>query len=98
MIYSTHPGEILKDGIMSSAGLSIKQTAGLLDVSYSLIAKLISGKRDISVKMAVKLEKVFGQDAEFWLGLQNEYDVIKLKNSGSYIGELNKLKRFCANK
>ncbi len=48
-----------------------KETA----LSQTRVSEIIRGQRSISAETALRLSKYFGNSAEFWLGLQNDYDL-----------------------
>jgi HTH-type transcriptional regulator/antitoxin HigA len=72
------PGEYILDEL---AARNMKQVdlANDLGLSKSEMSLIIHGKRSITVPIAIKLEKVFEIDAEFWMNLQVKYDIEKLK-------------------
>ena len=81
-IYSkiaTHPGEILKDEI-EARGLSKSETASKLGIQPGNLSELFKGKRNITAVLALKLEELLGISAEFWLNLQNRYEITILRN------------------
>lgn len=71
----THPGIFLKEDYMAPLGLSQAKIAKLLHVNKRTIHELCTKKRGISALMALKLEKLFGIEAQFWLNAQNSYDI-----------------------
>lgn len=71
----THPGIFLKEDYMVPLGLSQAKVAQLLHVNKRTIHELCTQKRGVSTLMALKLEKLFGIEAEFWLNAQNSYDI-----------------------
>ncbi len=73
------PGEILKDDFIESMGISINKLAQALAVPPNRISEIINGKRAISVDTAIRLQRYFGVDAQFWLNLQSEYDLRIMK-------------------
>ena len=73
------PGEILKDDFIESMGISINKLARDLAVPPNRISEIINGKRAISVDTAIRLQRYFGVDAQFWLNLQSEYDLRIMK-------------------
>ena len=73
------PGEILKDDFMESMGISINKLARELAVPPNRISDIVNGKRAISVDTALRLQRYFGVDAQFWLNLQSEYDLRIMK-------------------
>lgn len=73
------PGEVLREDFMEPLGISITQLASLLSVPPNRISEIVNGKRAISVDTALRLQRCLGVDAKFWLNLQTEYDLRKMK-------------------
>ncbi len=69
-----HPGEVLNDEL-EARNISKKDFATILEMQPPHLSDIIKGKRHISAKLALKLEKHLGIDAGFWLRLQNSYDL-----------------------
>jgi addiction module HigA family antidote len=67
-IKPVHPGEIL-------FGISQYRLAKDINVSQMKISEIVNKKRRITVDTALRLAKYFGISPEFWMGLQNDYDV-----------------------
>jgi addiction module HigA family antidote len=72
---SVHPGEILREEFMLPLGLSQTRLGGDLGVSPRRIHEIVHGKRSITADTALRLNRYFGTSAEFWLGLQADYDL-----------------------
>ncbi len=70
-----HPGEILLEEFMKPLGLSQTRLGRDLGVSPRHINEIIHGKRSITADTALRLSRYFGTSAEFWLGLQADYDL-----------------------
>ncbi len=69
-----HPGEVLADEL--EARDSTKSAFALKIGMYpSHLGEIVNGKRSITANVALKLEKELGISAEFWLGLQMDYDL-----------------------
>jgi len=73
-----HPGKILADDI-AATGESKSALAERLGISRRALYDLIEGKSAITAPMALRLERSFGASAEFWLGLQSQYDLWKAR-------------------
>jgi len=72
-------GDILKEEFLDPLGLTAYRLAKELNVSTSSILDLVHNKRKISVEMALRLSKYFGNSSKFWLNLQNELDLREMK-------------------
>ena len=70
-----HPGEILLEEFMKPLGLSQTRLGRDLGVSPRRINEIVHGKRSLTADTALRLSRFFGTSAEFWLGLQADYDL-----------------------
>ncbi|MFY9682109.1 MAG: HigA family addiction module antitoxin [Candidatus Sulfotelmatobacter sp.] len=79
-IFAVHPGEILKTEFMEPMGVSAYALAKALE--FPGIYEVVRGDRAISAETAIRLGKYFGLPAQFWLNLQNDYDLRIAGGSG----------------
>ena len=79
-VLAVHPGEILKTEFMEPMGVSGYELARALD--FPGIYEIVRGERAISADTAIRLGKYFGLPAQFWLNLQNDYDLRIALGSG----------------
>jgi len=70
-----HPGEILLEEFLKPINLSQNKIALAIRVPARRINEIVLGKRRISADTALRLAKFFGNSAQFWLGLQMDYDL-----------------------
>ena len=70
-----HPGEILLTEFLEPMGLSQNKLARALAVPPRRINEIVLGKRSITADTALRLAKFFSMSAEFWMGLQADYDL-----------------------
>lgn len=66
----THPGEMLLEEFLEPLGLTQARLAERLGVSYPRVNELVHGKRDMTPDTALRLERLLGIEAQFWLNLQ----------------------------
>jgi antitoxin HigA-1 len=78
--FAVHPGEILKTEFMEPMEMSAYALAKALD--FPGIYEVVRGDRAISADTAIRLGKYFGLPAQFWLNLQNDYDLRIAEGSG----------------
>lgn len=71
----SHPGEILQKEYLSAMGISQNRLALDLRVPARRINEIVLGKRRITPDTALRLARYFGTSAQFWLGLQMDYDL-----------------------
>ena len=70
-----HPGNILLEEFIKPLNMNMRQLAVAIHVPSGRISQIIAGKRDISVNTAYRLGKYFKTGPEFWLNLQQKYDL-----------------------
>jgi antitoxin HigA-1 len=70
-----HPGEVLREDFMPDYGLSVTALATALGVSRQSVNELTRERRALSPEMALRLAKLFGNSAEFWLNMQRSVDL-----------------------
>ncbi len=70
-----HPGEILLLEFLNPMGLSQNRLALDIGVHPRRINEVVLGRRGVSANTALRLARYFGNSAEFWLGLQSQYDL-----------------------
>jgi addiction module HigA family antidote len=71
----THPGEMLFEEFISPLGITQVELARRLDVSYPRLNEIIKGKRSVTPDTALRLSRVLGMSPDFWLGLQQDWDL-----------------------
>ena len=72
-------GEILREDFMEPMNLSINQLSRDLAVPPNRISEIVNGKRSVTADTALRLERYFGVEAQFWLNLQSEYNLRIMK-------------------
>lgn len=70
-----HPGEVLLEEFLIPMGLSQNALARGLGVSPRRINEIVHGSRRMTADTALRLARFFGNSAEFWLGLQMDYEL-----------------------
>jgi len=78
-IPEVHPGEILEEEFLKPLGISAYKLAKETKIPATRISQIIKGKRRITADTALRFGKFFGNSADFWLGIQMEYDLRKEK-------------------
>ena len=93
-----HPGLLLKEEI-EYRGVTQKQLAQQMGVSYSVLNEILNGKRPVSIEYALYLEAVLGIDAQLWIQMQADYNLQVAKRERSIVISLKSgklLRRFKA--
>ncbi len=71
----THPGEVLLEEFLEPLGISQVEFAQRLGVSFPRLNGVVRGRRGVTPDTALRLERVTGASAAFWLGLQQDWDL-----------------------
>jgi len=66
---------ILREEFMEPLGITSYKLSKEIKVQQTAISQIINGSRSITVDMALRLSRYFGNTAQFWLNLQNHYDL-----------------------
>ena len=87
-----HPGEVLQEEFLIPMQITAYKLAKEINIPQTRVSDIIHGKRRITADTALRLARFFGTSANFWLGLQNAYDIEEeeLKQSS----ELEKIHQF----
>lgn len=75
LIEPIHPGEILMEDFIEGFGITQNKLAVSIGVPPRRINEIVHGKRGITADTALRLGKLFGTTAQFWLNLQTLYDL-----------------------
>ena len=76
-----HPGTFLKEEFMEPFGLSSYKVTKDIGVSAMALSEILRGKRGISPKVGLRLAKYFGVSEGYFLRLQLQYEIDKLKEA-----------------
>lgn len=69
------PGEILLEEFLNPMNISQYELAKAIQVPQIRISEIVRGMRAISPDTSLRLSKYFKMSANFWLNLQNDYDL-----------------------
>ena len=75
----THPGEVIKETYLAPLDLTVTDAADALGVTRKTFSELVNGHSGVSIHMALRLSRAFGTTAEYWLNLQQTYDLERAK-------------------
>ena len=70
-----HPGEVLNEEFLLPMRVSQYRLAKAIGVDPRRIHAIVHGQRSITAETALLLSRFFGNSAEFWMGLQSQYDL-----------------------
>ena len=86
----TRPGEMLLEEFIKPLGLTQVEVAARLGISFPRLNEVIRGKRAVTSDTALRLARVIGMSADFWLGLQLDWDLWHAMHSPK-ASEINRL-------
>ncbi len=88
-----HPGEVLKEEFLIPLNISAYKLCKDIDIPQTRISEILKGNRSVTADTALRLSKYFGNTPNFWLGLQNDFDIeAELQLKGDQIRMIKKLK------
>jgi len=70
-----HPGEVLQEEFLIPMQVTAYKLAKEINIPQTRVSDIIHGKRRITADTALRLSRFFGTSANFWLELQNAYDI-----------------------
>ena len=70
-----HPGETLREDVLDPLNMSVNQLAKALSVDSARLNEIVRGRPGITADTALRLARYLGTSAEFWLGLQLDYEL-----------------------
>ena len=88
----THPGEMLLKEFLEPLEITQTEAANTLGISYVRLNEIINGHRGVTPNTALRLERAFGIEAQFWLNLQLAFDLFSELHS-KQAGEIRKIRR-----
>ncbi len=72
-----HPGQVLQSEFLEPLGMTQYRLAKALGVGARRIGEIVAGQRAVTADTALRLQKLFGLRADFWLTLQMRYDLAR---------------------
>lgn len=89
----THPGEMLVEEFLQPLNLTQAELARLIDVPFPMISGLVDEKHPMTPDIALRLQRLLGMEAQFWLNLQLVWDLYHAQHSpaAQEIGQIQRL-------
>jgi antitoxin HigA-1 len=88
----THPGEMLLEEFLNPMELTQRDLAQAIGVPYQRINEIVNGRRGITPSTALRLARFFGMSPDFWMNLQQRWDLYHARQDESQ--SLQKIKPF----
>ena len=78
---SIHPGEVLREDVLPSLGLSVSETAKRLGVSRQQLHRILACTHPLTAEMALRIGKLLGNGLGLWLRMQQNHDLWRLEQA-----------------
>ncbi len=87
-----HPGEVLQEEFLAPQGISQNALGRAIGVPPRRINEIVHGKRAITADTALRLARYFGTTPEFWMSLQDDYELEEARrNLGETLEQIDAL-------
>lgn len=70
-----HPGEVLREEFLQPLEMSANQFAHVIGVPANRVTEIVRERRTLTADTALRLARALGTTPEFWLNLQQAYDL-----------------------
>ena len=70
-----HPGEVLQEEFLEPFDITAYRLAKEIKIPQTRISQILQGRRRVTADTALRFSEFFGNSAQFWLGLQDDYDL-----------------------
>lgn len=91
----THPGDVIKEEL-ECRGISQKQFASCLGVSYTMLNEILNCKRPVTTDFALMVEAALGINPELLVNMQERYNLAKAKSEQNLSVRLSQIRKVCA--
>lgn len=90
----THPGEMLLMEFLEPLELTQVELAQRIGVPFQRVNQIVKQKRSVTPDTALRFAQLFGTTPEFWLNLQQNWDLYEaVATSAKEISRIKPLKR-----
>jgi addiction module HigA family antidote len=79
----THPGKIIKEDYLEPLALTINEMALNLGISRKTLSKIINERGAVTPDMALRLSRAFDTTPDFWLTLQQNFDLFQAERTSN---------------
>ena len=79
-IKNIHPGEVLLEEFLIPMEISAYRLSKDIGIPQTRVSEILKGRRRLTADTCLRLSRYFGNTAQFWMGLQSEYDIEEAQN------------------
>lgn len=83
-----HPGQVLLEDFLTPLGLSQAGLADHLGWTYARLNEIVNARRGLTADSACSFSEAFGTTAEFWMDLQRDWELWKVKQNRQPVAPL----------
>lgn len=87
----THPGEMLAEEFLKPAGMTQRELAERIGVSYVRISEIVNKRRGVTPSTALRLGRLFGTTPQFWLNGQLAFDLYRAAHNERETKEIERI-------
>ena len=80
-----HPGLSVRDDCIEALGMTIAEAAAHLQVDCVELEEVCQGRAPITADLAIRIDMAFGGDADLWLRLQTNHDMVQARKRASSV-------------
>lgn len=91
-----HPGEILREEFLAPLDMSANRLAHAIGVPANRISGIVAGDRGVTADTALRLSRALGTSPEFWLNLQQSYELRLAEQDKDTAAEIRAIRRVVA--
>ncbi|MFV1986964.1 MAG: HigA family addiction module antitoxin [Gemmatimonadota bacterium] len=77
----THPGEMLLEEFLEPLEMTQTELANRIEVPFQRVNSLVNGRRALTPDTALRLSRLFGTSASFWMNHQLRWDLYHAQRS-----------------
>ncbi|MCZ6803696.1 MAG: HigA family addiction module antitoxin [Proteobacteria bacterium] len=81
----SHPGALIRNVILPETGLTISELARRCGVARNTMSKVVNERGDVTEDVAIRLSRVLGSTARFWVGMQTNLNLWQLEHTNKRV-------------
>lgn len=86
-----HPGEVLQEIVVQGLQMKVSDAAKKLGVDRTTLSRLMHGHIAVSIEMALRLAKALNTTPQFWLNMQQNYDLAQMQTQNLDLSRVGRL-------
>ncbi len=91
---NVHPGEVLREEFLKPLNITPYRLAKAIGVQQTRIEQILDGNRSITVDTAIRLGRYFQLTPQFWLNLQQMYDIEAEQSNPAHLADYDRIQAY----